>query len=51
MEATMRNFIMAAAKVQDSRAFGVLLQIRKGITSNETKTAKKGFMEWMISID
>jgi hypothetical protein len=45
MEATIRNFVIAAAKVQVSRVLGVLLAMRKGVTINDTRTASRGFIE------
>jgi hypothetical protein len=49
MEATIRNLAMAAAKVHPSRTFGCLLPIRNTGTARETRTAKKGFMDRIVS--
>ncbi len=50
MEATIKNLAMAATKVHASRTLGDLLKTRKGVTNRETKTARRGFIDVMVSI-
>jgi len=50
MEATIRNFVAAATKVHVSLTFGDLAEMIIGTTQRETRTARKGFMDVIVSI-
>jgi hypothetical protein len=50
METTIKNFATAATKVHASRTLGDLLVTRTGVINSETRTAKRGFMDVMVSI-
>jgi hypothetical protein len=50
MEATIKNFAHAATKVHVSRIFGDLLAMSSGTTQRETSTARRGFIDVIVSI-
>ena len=50
MEITIRNFKPAAPRVQVSRMFGFLLATIPNTARLDTRTARKGFMEVMVSM-
>jgi hypothetical protein len=50
METTIKNFAMAAKKVQASRTLGDLLVTSRGVIDSEIRTAKRGFMDVIVSI-
>jgi hypothetical protein len=51
MDTTIKNFAVAAAKVQASRTFGSLVLVtRIGTTNSEVRTASKGFIDVIVSI-
>jgi hypothetical protein len=52
METTRPNLTMPARKVQASRRLGFRPEAIMGITAtSETSTARRGFIEVMVSID
>jgi hypothetical protein len=50
IERTIKNLAIAATKVHASRTFGALLDTSMGVTNKETKTARKGFIDVIVSI-
>jgi hypothetical protein len=51
MEMMMRNLATAATKVQVSRTLDLLLSIKRGTAQMDTKTAIRGFMDIIVSME